>query len=406
VVRASLVTAVAALLLGAEPCGGGGLPSASNGLPPAQEDAGAPPRACTQTPRAAGDAFAVERAPASEAIATARAVADRWMTEHPPERLEWSWGEGTVVGALVELYRVTLDARYLDYARRFIDHNIAQGFIVTTSDKCPPVLAALELFASTCGAQYGRVIDRFETYLYAEALRTDDGGVSHLGTLPIFGKTLWLDSLYMFGTPLVRLAETQGSTRALDEYSSQFKIFQGHLQDASGLFVHAYQWTGPQDPGVFWARGNGWVLASGYDYLRVRKLRGERDDAVAASLGRLAAAVIEKQDPATGLFWTVVNRPGETYLETSAAALFALGLARGYRAGAQDRAVLPVIARAVAGIRARLVNDAQGRPVVTGVSGPTDVGTFSYYQGVKQADDLSYGVGAVILALIETSGLE
>lgn len=355
--------------------------------------------------RAASDPFAVERDPASESIRVARAVADRWMAVHPPEKLEWSWGEGTVVGAIVELGRVTLDPRYADYARRFLEPHLRDGYLITTSDKCPPTLAAIELFATGCAPEHGEVIDRFTRYLYTEALRTDEGGISHLGTLDIFGRTLWLDSLYMFGTPLVRLAETQGDARALEEYGRQFAIFQRRMQEPSGFFVHAFQWTGPQDPGVYWARGNGWVLASGYDYLRVRRARGERDEAAEASLARLAQAVVGAQDAQTGLYWTVVNKPGETYLETSATALYALGLARGYRLGLLDPSVRTTIDKAIAGVRARLVNDAEGRPVVTGTSGPTDVGRMSDYARVKQVDDLSYGVGAVILALVEASGL-
>ena len=49
--------------------------------------------------------------------------------------------------------------------------------------------------------------------------------------------------------------------------------------------------------------------------------------------------------------------------------------------------------------------DDQGRPVVTGVSSPTTVGTFEYYAELSTTDDISYGLGTVIMALIETSGL-
>ena len=44
-------------------------------------------------------------------------------------------------------------------------------------------------------------------------------------------------------------------------------------------------------------------------------------------------------------------------------------------------------------------------PVVTGVSLATDPWSFEEYASVPLGDDVNYGVGAVILALIETSGL-
>jgi unsaturated rhamnogalacturonyl hydrolase len=101
-----------------------------------------------------------------------------------------------------------------------------------------------------------------------------------------------------------------------------------------------------------------------------------------------------------------MNRPGESYLETSAAALFAYGMARGYRYGFVDASVLPSIEAAMRGVTARIVVDPEGVPTVTGVSGPTSVGTFDYYATLATRDDVAYGIGAVLLALTETSGLE
>jgi hypothetical protein len=50
-------------------------------------------------------------------------------------------------------------------------------------------------------------------------------------------------------------------------------------------------------------------------------------------------------------------------------------------------------------------NDAQDRPCVTGISGATDVSPFEEHAAVPLEDDVNCGVGAVILAMIETSSL-
>jgi unsaturated rhamnogalacturonyl hydrolase len=305
--------------------------------------------------------------------------------------------------SLVDLSRATGDSRYRDYTQRWIDRHITEGYYVTTSDRCLPAAVANELYRTTCKVEYRTVNETVLKYLYEEARRTDDGGINHLGTSTIFPPTLWVDSLYMFGTVLIRWGEDERDTRALDEYGKQYGVFAKHLQDPSGpgFFVHGYNWGTAQDPNVYWARGNGWVLASGYDYLRVRP----NDDRAMASLAKLAAAVVSTQDAASGLWWTVINRPGETYLETSASALFAAGLARGRRVGALDASVIGVVTKAIAGIRTKIKTDERGRPIVTGTSGPTNVGSFAGYAAVEVKDDLSYGVGAVILALVESSGL-
>lgn len=380
----------------APPSGGGGADAGS-----------ADGSGCVPTLPSTSDAYAVERDPSSTEVTLARAVADRWIAEHPPDALAWDWGDGVLLASMVELHRVTADARYLAYLRAYLDARIAHGYKVQLSDACPPADAAIAADLATCTPSYRKVVDDVRTYLYEQAKRTSDGGISHMGSIPGLAPQLWVDSLYMFGDVLVRAGEAYGDAKALATFDEQQRIFASHLQDATtGFFVHAYGAAPAQDPGVFWGRGNGWALASAADRLRVAKARAEAVDDVAASYAKLAAAVVGAQDATTGLWWTVVNRPGETYLETSASALFAYGLSRGRRAGALDASVVPVVRRAIDGVRARLRDDDEGRPVVTGISGPTGVGDFQHYAEVALVDDLHYGVGAVVLALVEASGLD
>lgn len=115
--------------------------------------------------------------------------------------------------------------------------------------------------------------------------------------------------------------------------------------------------------------------------------------------------ILETQDPASGMRWTLMNRQGEIYLETSATALFSYAIARAYRYGVVGEEELDAAFRAVDGVREAIIEDENGRPVVTGISGPTDLGTYDFYASVPLQEDISYGVGAAILALVETSGL-
>ena len=392
--RVAGVAAVAAVCVSLPGCGddGGG------------EEASAPAFVCTPASPSATDPFVTERDPASEAVVLAQAIADRTLAVHEPTEIAWDWGEAVLMLGLVDLYRLTGKTAYRDYYRAWIDHHLGT-YNINMSDRCPPALSALALYQETCDDKYRTVVDDVLHYLYDVAPRTPEGGISHMGTVNIFGETLWVDSLFMFGNVLIRWGELAGDERALGEFSKQFDVFANLLQAEGGLFTHAYAWPGDQDEGVYWARGNAWVTASGYEYLRVRKARGETDAAVEASLAKQVSAILDTQDQASGMWWTVMSRPGEIYLETSATALFALGMARGYRYGYLDASVLPAIDAAMTGVGAMIEQDAQGRPVVTGTSGPTTVGQFKDYAAVELGDDISYGVGAVILALIETSKL-
>jgi unsaturated rhamnogalacturonyl hydrolase len=349
--------------------------------------------------------YVAQREPGSDEVALAVEIADRYVAEHPAEQQAWDWGEGTLMFALTELYRITGEARFRDYYQAWMDHHLEQGYPLTWSDHCPPALTALALYEETGDPAYRAVVEDVIHYLEQEALRTEEGGISHLGTQDLFGATLWLDSLFMFGTTLSRWTEHTGEPRHLDELGTQILIFRDTLQSDTGLFFHAYQWPPAPDPDVLWARGNGWVTVAGYDYLRARRLRGERDRPVEQMLAAQVEAVVQTQ-AATGLWWTVMDRPEEIYLETSAAALFGFGLARGYRYGYLEADVLPTVQLALEGVRDRVRRDAQDRPYVTGISGPTTAGTFETYANVSLEEDRHFGVGAVILFLLEVSGLE
>lgn len=349
------------------------------------------------------DCYAASREPGSDRVALAMALADRHMETHPPTEQAWNWIPTVFMFSLTELYRVTGEARFQAHYQAWMDHHMAKGYSMVDSDRCAPAAIAAALYAETGDPAYLAVLNSARLYLEDIALRDEDGALNHLGNIGIWGVTLWVDSLFMLGNVMTRWGEVDDDAALLDDLGRQFELFAGHLQDPSGLFVHAYNWDGV-DPSIFWARGNGWVAASGPDYLRARRIRDEPDLEVEAILRAQAEAIVQARD-ASGLWWSLVNRPNAIYLETSGSALMGYGLARGFRYGFYSAEVLPVIEDAVAGLESRIVEDDQGRPFVTGISGPTGPGGFDDYAEVELVDDLGYGAGAAILLLIESSGL-
>jgi len=350
--------------------------------------------------------FAERRAPDSSLVDLAVEIADRVLDEQPAAELGWDWGEAVMLVGLLQVARVTGDARFLDYSQAYLDHHIEDGYDITTSDTSAPAAVAVGLIAAGRDSEaYREVVDDALTYYREDALRTEAGGISHFGAIELLGVSLWADSLFMFGNVMTGWGEHDGDLALLDEYAEQYDIFAQQMQESLGFFVHADESPFEQTPDIYWGRANGWIAAAAYDHLRVRRVRGERLWSMEASAATLIDAAIAWQDPDSGLWWTVLNRPGETYLETSVAALFAFGMARGWRYGYLGDEVLPSIALALNGVLERVESDESGRPDITGVSGPTSVGTFDYYAGVPQRNAISYGIGAVLLALTEVSGL-
>lgn len=348
--------------------------------------------------------------PESDQVALATALALRYIDTHPYEDEIWDWKSGVLMHALAELYEVTGDQRLHDYYQSWLDYRIDQGYQMLWSDSCPPAITAVALLAEAPDDAYQQVVDDTLEYLDVTAPRTEEGGISHNGNL---GKiSIWLDSLFMFGTVLNRWGELAGDEARLDMMSEQIRIFADVLQDDNGFMRHAQDWPG-YDESIYWARGNSWVVASLADYLRIRLEQDQTDAEVEQIFRDHVRAIIGAQDEATGRWQTVMSHPDEAgnYLETSASALFAYGIARAYRYGILGDAERDVATKAVEGVEQMVVDDGDG-PSVTGVSTATDpwplrspTGGEDGYLDVPIEDDVNYGVGAVILALIETSGL-
>ncbi len=345
--------------------------------------------------------YSTRRAPESEQVAAATEIALHYIDGHPPEEELWDWRSGVLMHGLAELYRVTGDERLRDYYKAYLDHHIDEGYTLVWSDSCPPALTAIALLRETSTDAYEQVVTETLAYLDDAAPRTDEGGISHYGTLGNIN-SVWLDSLFMFGMVLNRWGELADPER-LDMSAEQIRIIADVLQDENGFMRHAQDWP-EYDESLYWARGNAWVVAALSDYLRIRVEREERDPEVERVFRSHIDAIIGAQDEETGLWWSIMNRPGEIYLETSASALFAYGLARAFRYGLVGDAERQVAQRAMEGVKERIL-DALDGPVVTGVSLATDPWSFEQYAAVPLGDDVNYGVGAVILALVETSGL-
>jgi unsaturated rhamnogalacturonyl hydrolase len=347
------------------------------------------------------ECFATGRDPDSEQVALATEIANRWIDEHPVEELVWDWGPSVLMYSLTELYRVTGDERLPEYYKSWLDYRIEQGYQVIWSDHCPPAITAISLLSDTSTDEYQQVVD--DVFNYLDDAPRLEGGITHNGTLAST-PSIWLDSLFMFGMVMTRWSELTDDPARLDMLSEQVAIFADRMQRESGLMQHAYGLP-LTDDGVHWLRGNSWVTASLSDYFRVRVRRGETDPGVEQVLRDQVRGAIALQDSESGLWWTVMDRPGEIYLETSGSALFAFGIARAYRYGILGEEERASAQRAVEGVKQQIRSDEQGRPIVTGISKSTDPGTFEQYAAVQLGEDIHYGVGAAILALIETSGL-
>jgi unsaturated rhamnogalacturonyl hydrolase len=117
---------------------------------------------------------------------------------------------------------------------------------------------------------------------------------------------------------------------------------------------------------------------------------------------KLAAALHKVAEPSNGLFHTLLL-DRDSYLETAGSALIVYGLARGVRAGLLGEADASLARRGMRGLLGVLESHPSGMEV----SG-TSLGTnpnVRRYKTIRRKNQVSYGVGAWLLAASELLAL-
>ncbi|MCX6100524.1 MAG: glycoside hydrolase family 88 protein, partial [Candidatus Bipolaricaulota bacterium] len=252
-----------------------------------------------------------------------------------------------------------------------------------------PAYAMLEMADLTGQPKPLAVADEVVEFMLHRATRTSDGGLDHFSGKP----ELWVDTLDMCCPVLVTKARLAHRPELQAEARRQLEIFARHLQDpATGLFYHHWSETTGRRTTNFWARGNGWVVLASLETLRHESPESAAAKPLRERLGKQMASIIKLQDPATGLWHTVLDAP-DTYVETSASAMFLHGMVEGQRLKLIDPPSRACLKAAWRGL-ARQV-DATGQ--VVGTSGGTGPSSKEAYARIRTGS-YNYGTGAFLLA--------
>jgi unsaturated rhamnogalacturonyl hydrolase len=159
----------------------------------------------------------------------------------------------------------------------------------------------------------------------------------------------------------------------------------------------------------------GWFLMAEADCIALLPPGHPGRSQLEASFRRLCAAVISVADPATGLWWQVLDQGGRegNYLETSASAMFVYALMKASSLavldGGQEKAALAAASRAWASLLSTQASTGEdglfslgGICQVAGLGGmPYRDGSWEYYLSEPVVRDDFKGLGPFILAALE-----
>jgi unsaturated rhamnogalacturonyl hydrolase len=214
--------------------------------------------------------------------------------------------------------------------------------------------------------------------------------------------TVWADDLFMSVPLLMHLYGRTGEPSWLEDAKRQVINFNRYLFDArAGLMAHNWYsdsagGAGPgSGPGVaFWGRANGWALMAEVELLDRLFPNDRSRDTLLALFRRHVEGIARYQDRATGLWHQLLDKP-DSYLETSASAMFTYAIARGVRQRYLAPSWAEVARRGWRGVMTRIRPDGriEGTCAGTGVSDTLA----DYYARPTPVNDL-HGIGPVLLA--------
>jgi len=343
-----------------------------------------------------------------------------------PVKSRWDYPTGLFALSLLKLSDATGNTTYTDVATELVGANVTADGNITgykpgdyTLDSINPGKVVLALYAATHDARYQKAAALLRQQLSTQP-RTGDGGFWHK---QIYPHQMWLDGLYMASPFYAQYGQMFNEPADFDDVVKQITLADAHTYDATtGLFYHGWDesrmqsWANPVtgDSPSFWGRAIGWYAMALVDVLDYLPAGHPGRAKVLDVLNRLAAGVAKYQDPASGLWWQVVDQGGSegNYLEASGSSMFVYALAKGINHGYLPReSYQPVVLKGYAGLINKLIKvDSDGQVSLmqiceTAGLGNGRNGTFDYYVREKIVTNDAKGVGPFILAGLEMNTL-
>ncbi|MCC9135565.1 glycoside hydrolase family 105 protein [Pontibacter silvestris] len=231
------------------------------------------------------------------------------------------------------------------------------------------------------------LIDNYIDYISNKQLRLSDGTLARNRPLP---NTLWLDDLFMSVPALAQMGKLTGERRYYDDAVKQVVQFSERMfNKEKRLYMHGWVQDMEPHPQFHWARANGWAVMTMVELLDVLPNDHPGYEKVLAQLQAHVKGLASYQ--AGEGFWHQLIDRNDTYLETSATAIYTYAITRAINRGWIDKKAYGPMALLAWNAVATKVNDkgqVEGTCVGTGMGFDP---AFYYYRPVNVYAAHSYG---------------
>ena len=259
--------------------------------------------------------------------------------------------------------------------------------------------AAIRTLQSGGQANLRPMIDQYINYITTKEYRLKDGTLARNRPQK---NTLWLDDLYMAVPAIAQMGHLTGDKKYFDDAVKQVVQYSQRMYNKEkGVYMHGWVEAMKVHPQFHWARANGWAFLAMADLLDVLPATHPGRKAVLDQFNALAKGLVTYQSGQG--FWHQLLDRTDSYLETSATAIYAYCLARGINKGWLDGLAYAPAALLAWNAVATKVNDkgqVEGTCVGTGMAFDP---AFYYYRPTNVF--AAHGYGPALLAGAEVINL-
>jgi unsaturated rhamnogalacturonyl hydrolase len=173
------------------------------------------------------------------------------------------------------------------------------------------------------------IIDNYINYISIKEYRLADGTLARNRPQR---NTLWLDDLYMSVPALAQMGKLTGDKKYFDDAVKQVLSFSDKMfVKEKGLFRHGWVEESTEHPAFHWGRANGWAILTMSELLDVLPESHPQRSKI-LDLYRAHIQGITQFQSGVGLWHQLLDR-SDSYLETSATAIFTYCIAHGINKG-------------------------------------------------------------------------
>jgi len=322
---------------------------------------------------------------------------------------EW----GVTYAAMLRVFKSTGDHKYLDYTKKRFQvigeyANAFKSIYQKTPKASNPLrqvinpkalddagamcAAMIQLQRTDASANLKPLIENYINYISTKQYRLRDGTLARNRPQK---NTLWLDDLYMGVPALAQMGKLTGDKKYYDDAIKQVLQFSARMFNTNlNIYMHGWVEGMQTHPEFHWARANGWAMLAMTELLNVLPDNYNGRDKVLHQLQLQVKGVTPFQS-GNG-FWHQLLDKNDSYLETSATAIYAYCIANAINKGWIDaKAYGPACLLAWNAITTKVndIGQVEGTCVGTGMAFDP---AFYYYRPTNVF--AAHGYGPVLLA--------